>query len=745
MANINSFAENLAKLTENTADIITTLEGINESMSGNSAEVNIGDSAVLPSYQNIVKRVARVENTVSKFTQGKGTVETDDGTYRKIKVSTVSRPPETITDIESVGSFTPNANWFFESLQYPKCCVHIDLKDKIDDSADRVYVNRIILDSTETIAAGTGSVLDFYNTNIAGKNLNYVSLLNLLTTNNISYSEDKDTINLPLTYEKYKGEFIIDDIRLVKNSSDNSQAWYYLNTLSYSTVDENGTELNNSHLLNTGDYLRFNDSLFKIIDIAQSQNRVRLEYAVGYETVGVGDTLEFYNEPFADKTVEIGIGINEIDIIYIKGVNESYNLLSREWSDPVSFYTNDLVLDSDRNITFAAYYASNVADFGRDWIAQAKERQVHAYNGLIPYAPVLNANDLKVVQINTQLNATLDTETYNNLTTQIASAKSNIKAVRSTIATNKDRLIQSTDSAERTNIQNLINTDTESLNSLTTQYNSLVENLNTLLTESGAISYSPKYRIRGFFAVPSSRFTDESNQLGEQAVIGFEIMYRYLHTDETGVKLDTYEYSAYNSGDSSVLASATQTGVFTDWNMITSAVLMKEYDNDTQTYKWVTQSTADGSQININQIDIPIQNGEKVEIKARSISEAGYPYSPLKSVWSNSIIISFPDNLTSDDSVTTILETVKSDFNSVVLQETLSAAGVYTHIADSNSSYKHTSANIGYTDSVTDASGYTTLTEMSVQNKLDAITKMLVTLQESISSVTASVTELQNR
>lgn len=739
MSNINSFAENLAKLTENTANVISVLEGINESMTGNNGETNISKNLSLPSYANITKRLTRVEDTVSKFTQGKGTVETDDGTYRKIKVSTISRPPEMITGLNAVNSFTSNPNWFFESLQYPKCCVQIDLKDKIDATSDRVYVNRIILDATETIASGTGSILDFYNSNIKGKNLNYVSLLNMFATNNIHYSEDKDTISLPLTYEKYKGEFIVNDIRLVKGTDGTSQVWYYLNTLSYSLVDENGTEINNSYLLSVGDYVRFNDSLFLVAEIAQNQNRVRLEYAVGYETIGVGDTIEFYNEPFADKTVEIGIGINEIDIIYIKGVNESYNLLSREWSEPVSFYTNDLVLNSDANITFASYYAANVADFGRDWIAQAKERQVHAYNGLTPYAPVLNANDLKVVQINTQLDATLDTETYNNLTTQIASTKSNINATRNTIATNKDRLIQSTNGDERTNIQNIINTDTETLNSLTTQYNSLVENLNTLLTESGAINYSPKYRVRGFFAIPSSRFVDETNQLGEQSIIGFEIMYRYLHTDETGVKLDTYEYSAYNSDDSSVLAGTIQTGVFTDWNIVSSSVLSKIYDEDLQTYRWVAQNTSDGSQININQLDIPIRKGEKVEIKVRSISEAGYPYNPLKSDWSNSVIKEFPDNLTSDDSVTTILDTVKNDLNAVVLQETLSAAGVYTHLSDGNSSYKHVSSNIGYTDSATDSSGNTTLTEMSVQNKLDAITTLLSTIQKTLSSIDSSL------
>ena len=86
--------------------------------------------------------------------------------------------------------------------------------------------------------------------------------------------------------------------------------------------------------------------------------------------------------------------------------------------------------------------------------------------------------------------------------------------------------------------------------------------------------------------------------------------------------------------------------------------------------------------------------------------------------------MSFPDNLTSDDNVTTMLDTVKNDMTAVVLQETMSAAGVYTHLADSNSTYKHTANNIGYTDSTTDPStNLTTLTEMSVQNKLDAIGK----------------------
>ena len=716
MANTNSFSENLSQLTAQTTQAIEMLAGMNEALSGETAEVKISNDISLPSFSNVVKRLERAENTISKFVQGKGIVETDDGTFRKVKVSTISRPPETIGTLNPVTEFSINPNWFFESLQYPRCIVKLDLTDKIDPASDRVYVTRIILDSEEVTSSGI-DVKSFYAANIQNVNIGYSALINLLENNGIPYKEDRDEVALPLTYERFKGEYGITDIRLLKDEKGKSQQWVYLDNINYMIVDENGQETSSGFVLNVGDYLRYNYSLYKIVDIAQNQKRVRLDYAVGYETIGIGDVIELYNAPFADKQVEIGIGINEINIVYVKGINEEYNLLARNWSAPISFYTNDLVFSDNSAVSFKSYYVDNVADFGQNWIAQIKEGQIYSFNGKTPIAPVLNADDMSVVQINTQLDATLDKETYNKLTIEIASTKSNIAAVRHTISSNKDLLIQSSSEDDRTNIQNLINNDTTKLNSLTTQYNSLVDELNTLLVEAGVINYSPKYHIRGFFGIPAPRYTDETNKSGEQRVISFEIMYRYLHTDETGVKLESYEYTDTTN-------NIIQTGVFTDWNIYQTSILAKVYNSTTGVYEWTSENPADGSQININQIDIPIRSGEKVEIKARSISEAGYPYNPLKSEWSNSIIMSFPDNLTSDDNVTTMLDTVKNDMTAVVLQETMSAAGVYTHLADSNSTYKHTANNIGYTDSTTDPStNLTTLTEMSVQNKLDAMGK----------------------
>ena len=722
MINSNSYAENLKKLTESSADIIAIASGINEAMAGNDAEVNISEDMSLPSFSNIVKRVERAENTISKFTQGKGVVETDDGTYRKIKVTNVSRPPEAISSLSFSNVFSIDPNWFFESLQYPRCTVSTDLTDKIDEDSDRVYVTRIILDRSNT------DILDYYNNNIANKPVGYAALITMLEKDGITYKEDKDEIKLPLTYEKYYGEFRIVNTKLIQDSKGVSRLWYFLDTLSYSEVNEAGIAVSTGNILSVNDKVRFNNSLYSVLEVDQSQNCVRLGYDIGYETLGNGDILEFYNAPFSSKVVNIGIGINEIDIVYVKGINEEYNLIAKDWSNPTSFITNDLVFDGNTNITFEEYYSKNVADFGKSWIAQIKEGQIHAYNGSTPRAPVINVDDLQVVQINTQLDATLDKETYNKLTSEIAQTKSNISAVRTTIATNKDLLIQSSDEDVRKNIQNIINSDTETLNSLTTQYNSLVEELNTLLNETGVINYSPKYHIRGFFAIPEP--------VNEQQVIGFDIMYRYLHTDETGIKLNTYEYTDSND--------IVQTGVFTDWNIVESSILEKVFDAENDRFIWKNESSADGSKININQIDIPIRNGEKVEIKVRSISEAGYPSNPLKSSWSQSVIISFPDNLTSDDTVTTILDSVKSDMTAVVLQETMSAAGVYTHLADGNSTYKHTAKNISYTDSSTDENSVTTLTEMSLQDKVDALSKLIVDARKSFDTEVKTLKETVN-
>jgi len=72
-----------------------------------------------------------------------------DGSRRKIELSNLPKIPNKISGITNPTTFTIDSNWFFEDLMFPGCTVSIDLTGKIDDTADRVKVTRIILDSDD--------------------------------------------------------------------------------------------------------------------------------------------------------------------------------------------------------------------------------------------------------------------------------------------------------------------------------------------------------------------------------------------------------------------------------------------------------------------------------------------------------------------------------------------------------------------------------------------------------------------
>ena len=91
--NVNSFADNMNTLVSKVNDVLSLTEAINESMAGTDAEVSVrsnDSSIVLPSYSNVIQRLNRAENTIATFTRGYGVIETDDGTYRKISVQSIS-------------------------------------------------------------------------------------------------------------------------------------------------------------------------------------------------------------------------------------------------------------------------------------------------------------------------------------------------------------------------------------------------------------------------------------------------------------------------------------------------------------------------------------------------------------------------------------------------------------------------------------------------------------------------------
>lgn len=718
MGNINSFADNQEKLTNNVNNALSMLEAINESIYTDSDTVTLkteDGSVSIPSYANIVTRLERAENTVKSFVEGKGLVQTDDNTYRRIKVTAVPKAPGRITSIENPTSFKVDSNWMFEELMFPKCQIEIDLKGKIDDYADRVLVNRVILADDGT----SGANYNFFTNNINGSTISYPELINQLNINQIPYSEDTETLDLPMSYERFVGDFTIEKYEVI-----NGITWYYLNDgnggMNYYAINKDGIQIGNAYNLSKGSYLRYNDSLFRISDIDFNLNRITIEYKVGYENPITGGVFSFYNEPYETKLINIPFGPNELDIVYFKAINEEYNILSHEWSEPIMFRTNELTLENS-TMDFRTYYRDNVVDLGAYWQDLAKTNNILTSETVIPAVPVLDASSLQVVQINKQLEATFNSKEYNTLVREVESTRSEVNSLNANIASYKNSLVTETSEANITNLKNLIDADTAKLQNATQRYESAVTDLNTLINKAGAISYSPKYHIRGFFPIPEPT--------NGQEIIGFDIMYRYKHTNDSGVELDTFNYvSGRDSSGNDVISKA----VFSDWNLVSSLTREQVYDEESGKYVWKSDKESDGDAININQIDIPIRDGEIVEIKVRSISEAGYPKNPAKSPWSESVTIEFPENLKTNDSITQIVESSKDDVTGVVLQQTMNAAGVYTHLNDTTEQYKHSADNIYYQQRITDDQANITVITTPLSDTVSTILKLLSELNSRV-------------
>ena len=700
---MNSFTETTNKMVDQINIALEFAQKTNESLTTQQDSVTIkieredpitGDSSIvtykIPSYNTTINKANNAQDTVGVFVKGDGVVLLQDGTYKQVKANPVAVSPPKIEEVAPPTTFSTKNNWFFEDLMFPQITVKFNLKNKIDDRSDRIVVRRVIFDNfddTET---------QWFLNNVASTERTYYDTINFLEENNKKYWQDDQIHNLPLYTEPFTGYFLITEIRTI-----NTFEWYYLNTLNYGVPSDDPVIKNLT--LAVGDKLRYKQSTYRITDINGPEKRVRLTAIIGMDHPSINKYFEIYAEPFSTKIAEIPVGYDECDSLFLKGVNDDYNIIADDWSDSISFYTSNLVLEGNVN-TLEQYYSTYVSDFGKKMEGEAKEKFIPAFFGIEPDPPVIEATGFEVTQINTQLNAALDTDEVKNSQTQIESTKTVVTSLKNTIAQQKAELVSITDPAQREDLNAKISINVNDLAKRTVEYQSLVRSLSTIAYESDAVTAEPKYRVRGFFDIPAPKKPTPNAQ--PQEIIQFELAYRYLKLDNTGTALKSYTHTS-SSG------SKTKRGVFSDWIIVTTPIKERVYDSSLGKYVWVQPSIADGDVVNINQLDIPIRKGEKVQYKVRSISEAGWPTNPRKSEWSDPIIQEFPANLSGSDQITNILTDAVAEESTIKLDETLNASGITTHMSDSipnpvagdGTYFKHQAINLAFDLSQRDKNG----------------------------------------
>jgi hypothetical protein len=178
------------------------------------------------------------------------------------------------------------------------------------------------------------------------------------------------------------------------------------------------------------------------------------------------------------------------------------------------------------------FYKSQVADFGAQFLGNTKEKVIPSVYGLTPNTPSLSSSNFKVVQINKQITQTNTSDKFANtvqtkvkLQNEIDSINKSIDQARSEISQLVTTSVTNSSGSTRESLLSKIDSLTKEKSTKTSLLQTVIQDLNNLTSTAPEITESPKYRIRGFWPIPSPM---ADGKTGNQDVVQFRVRYRYL-------------------------------------------------------------------------------------------------------------------------------------------------------------------------------------------------------------------------
>lgn len=672
-------------------------------------------SLKLPNIYLLERKIEDIQNNVNQLSGLENTayITMPDGSVKRIIASSTSKSPKPLTNLAVPTSFERKNNWFFENFITPLLYIDFDLTNQLETGVDSVLVKRLILD------LDSSSKRTFFETNLKNRNdLNYNETLNLLTSNAITYNIDDEEYKIEPTYLRYEGTFGVNKIFDSLDTTTNTKIRYY--NLSNIYYKDNLTTSNTNIALKVGDVLTVGDSTkFQILTIDISSKNVTLKRINGTASIKTGDNIfALESQVFTNKKIAVNVGYDEQQIIFITTINRALNIRSTEYSPGICFNSNDLTITSGTGeVSLSEYYKNEVVDFGKHIYNLSKDRTIPTIFGILPDPPALQESYFKVVKINDQLDQDQFTK---NVATKISArttVKNDIKKISDEIVVlTKERESFPIGSPNRNQVDVRMDALVANKTKKISEYNSLVNELSLIYNTTSVENIKPKYRIRGMFPYPTPKVDVRT---GTQEVIKFVIYYRYLTTNNNSPSAKTFTYKDDNGNNIE--------GVFSNWNTIETPTRKRILDDATGKFKWVIDDVANAEEVNVNQLDIPITAGENVEIKIVSVSEAGYPTSPLYSGFSNSIIITFPAELNDQIDLYSALEEISREQERAIILDELRNYDLDKHLRTSenieseNRYYAHSATQVN--SNIPDANGKT----LSV---FEIITRMQTQIKE---------------
>jgi len=705
----SSFPTVADQVISSNKNIIEILGQINSLTTTTEQSVNIriyDENGVLrtfavPSFSSLKGEIDRLNsniNSLYSIDAGGAMISTSNqNKYKKIITVDLNREPSAVGTIGTPTKFKALNNWFFDGLMSPIISVELDLTGKVENNVRKIQSRRYIVDfakdASGTLTALGQSALNSFNTLFRGNSSILLTDFNNWhnTTPGVLYPTnpqfDEEIFDLDPHDLLYDGQF---SVLRIQEDRINRKLFYVLDTLDYLVRSTNQTAQ-----LSIGSELIINSlqtsTRYKVIEVSTSESnpRVRLERVEGVEPIAVGiGTLKIYSPVVYSKTVKISVGYNERNVIFIKPLNADNHLLARDWSLGTGFWTNDLTLDSpapENGLTMEQFYTDYVYDYGTVLKDLVAKKTPNALAGT-PVAPTLNLSNFKVVQINKHLTDTPDSNLIKQKHNYQLTLKSEVQQIQDAIVDKnaKSKFVKFRSESEKKQvgleIEELIRKKDSRSKLLATTTQEIIT-----LSNNPKTKVQPKFRVRGFWTVPSAVITRGTRP---QEIVQFRVQYRYVSKDGTEPPIETFKVDNTQSQ-----------AAFSNWKEFKTDARKRNFNPATGEYTWEIEDIESADTPNINQIDVDIQANEKIEMRIKSISEVGWPESPTESDWSEILTVEFPDDLNNVlNESDFILKAATSEDLKIKMNQELSAKGLDDHLADTivvnNLTFHHDASRI---------------------------------------------------
>lgn len=673
--NMNSFLYSLENILESKSENVDVTQ---TKADGTTTTINV------PSFGYLKGKIedinTRFDTLLSTNSDVIG-IKSSNGEVRKFELKKTS---QVLSDLESVAGaqitlpteFKVKNNWFFESFLNPLLYVGLDISNVLTDDIDRFAVKRVIIN-----AVNNDDFATFFDTNYKGRNNVSLSTLRTdLNDNGIDFFEDDNVVEVDTAVNRFKGSF--DVLRILEETGvqtlNNNQTAsvvrnrYKLNSLNYT---DSLSGIQNSKILAEGDVLiTSNDSEYKVMSVNKTDTEVVLERTFGIDPITIGASiLRIKPQPYRFPELQVNVGFNEREVIFIRPISKSANLTVDEYSNGIAVYTNELTipLQDSSTSTLESYYNNFVSDFGLILLNLAKERKLPAVIGSKPNAPTIDAANFKVVQVDQHIQDDQNIAKITSTIKEKAQVEKEIDELNKKIDVTKAQITTSAKTAqEAKRLEKVLKETYSTRDEKVTTLSTLVTNATLQINTTPQFVTSKKYAVRGFWQIP----TPQSTVYGNQHIAQFKYRYRYL--SKSGNQPNATQQTFLDTD------GTTKSATFSPWTEQLGKARTKELDPTTGLYIWSEEKVNDVDAVNSNQLEIPIRKGEIVEIQIKALSEAGWPDNPVESDWSNAVQVSFPEEISSQEEGTVISQKLFADKTKLDFEKTLISKGIDTHTAN---------------------------------------------------------------